>query len=270
MSVAIHEDRNFSYNEWHRLSEIAQKYEPKMRLAYTRAIRDGQQVDKLALRQVITSILANVCRTSADVYGLVFNPNSPSYIEAIDSLVDKYVSVVDSPQAREQVRQILPSGLPLHERKKRLNTFGLDARSALRIERYRQQSGNGPTAQKNVERARQDAIRMRGNTLATTETNRVVNVALETLWLDNMGEISKATVVFYDRSITNISRLPRTAVKEWVTRRDGKVCLHCDPLDGITAQVGKEFDTDYGWFSTPPIHPHCRCFIIILARGSNA
>jgi hypothetical protein len=256
---------NFGYAEWHRLSGIATKYEPKMRVAYTRAIRDGRSVDKLELRQVITGILAEIGRTTAPVYGLVFNPNSPIYIETIDRLVEKFESVVDSQNAREEVRRILPTGLSLGERRERLNTFGLDTRSAIRLEKYRQELGDSLTAQESVRRARQDAIRTRGNTLATTEVNRAVNSSLEALWIDNMG-VSKATYEFFDRSISNVNNLPRTARKEWITRRDGRVCLRCQPLDGLRAKIGEDFDTEYGFFLTPPIHPHCRCFVIVSSR----
>jgi hypothetical protein len=270
VSIAYAENSEFAVAEWYRLHGIASEFEPKMRLAYTRAVKDGKQVDELELRQIITRIFVRVCRTSADVYGLVFNPNSPLYIEAIDNMVRKFSNVVDSPLAREQVRRILPHDLPLHERKKRLNTFGLDAQSAVAVEQERQKRGDSFTARKDVERIRQDRVRMRGNLLAITETNRVVNGALETLWVDNLTGVSKSDgVTFYDRSIRDIANLPRGAVKEIVTRRDGVVCDYCDAVDGTTAQVGKQYNTEYGYFDHPPFHPRCRCFqIISLKRAS--
>ena len=81
-----------------------------------------------------------------------------------------------------------------------------------------------------------------------------------------MGIIEKSdNVTYIDGSINDIKNLPNTARKEIVTRRDDRVCNYCFPLDGITAQVGKMFDTDYGYFDFPPFHPRCRCFIIISA-----
>lgn len=263
--AAIRGHDDFSTGEWNRLSVIATKYEPRMRLAYTRAIRDGRSVDQLELRQAIISILAEVCRTSAPIYGIVFNPNSPIYTETIDRLVDKYVSIVDSQAAREEVKRILPPGLTLAERRERLNTFGLDPRSAVQVEKYRQERGNSPSGITDIARVRNQAIQTRGNTIANTEVNRIVNSSLESLWLDNLANVSKA-VEFYDRSVRDINNLPRSAKKEWITRRDGRVCNYCDPLDGISAPIGAEFDTEYGYFMTPPIHPHCRCFVIVRAR----
>ncbi len=257
MSVLAYENEDFGFHEWWRLNDIANTYESKMRLAYTRAMRDGTQINSLELRQVITNILARVCRTSAEAYGLVFNPNSPIYIETIDRLVEKYLTVIDSPMARDEVKRILPSDLPLHERKKRLNVFGLDAQSALAVERYRQTRGDSPTALTDTARVRADLVRQRGNLLALTETNRVVNASLEALWMDNMtSEVSKA-------SIALIGSLPKRAKKQIITRRDERVCSYCDPLDGITAPIGEQYDTEYGLFDGPPFHPRCRCFQIL-------
>jgi hypothetical protein len=83
------------------------------------------------------------------------------------------------------------------------------------------------------------------------------------LWIDNT-EVSKADdVVYYDRSIRNVAKLPKRAHKEIVTRRDGKVCEYCGLLEGLTAGIGQQFNTFYGMFQSPPFHPRCRCFMII-------
>lgn len=257
---AVLED--FAVSEWHRLSRIAEKYEAPMRLAYTRAMRNGVNLDKLQLRKVIIDIMSETCVTTSHVYGLVFNPNSESYIEAVDRLTEKYYRTVDNKEARDAVRRILPRDISLEDRKRRLNTFGLDTKSAVEIERYRQTIGDGPSHIHDVERVRADAVRRRGNLLALTETNRVINTSLETLWLDNQS-VSKADVVYYDRSIRDIGNIPKRARKIIVTRRDDRVCKYCDPLDGIKARLGEQFETDYGFFDTPPFHPRCRCFLIV-------
>lgn len=252
----------FSISEWFRLDEISNKYEPKMKTAYLRAARSGTSLDKLQLRKQIIDVVVEVASSSSRVYGLVFNSNSPIYIETIELLTEKYASSVNSPKAQDAVRRILPQGLPLQDRRSRLNTFGLDARSAISIERYRQERGDSVTALQDVERARKAAIVARGNLLAITETNRMVNTALEALWIDN-SSISKADVIFYDRKILATGRIPKRAKKEWITRRDDAVCNYCFPLEGAKAYLTEEFDTDYGFFQVPPIHPRCRCFMII-------
>lgn len=271
MTVQTDFNSGFAYQEWHRLSALADKYEPKMRLAYTRATRDLKHVNQLELRKVLIDILSETCITSAREYGLVFSPNSPIYYHTVDDLTSKYIGAINNRGAQRAVARILPKDLPFREKKRRLDdALGLDERSALRVERYRQQLGDGPSAERDVERVRRDAVRIRGNLIAATETNRAINTSLEALWIDNIG-ISKAdsdlpdNVTFFDRSIRNIGSIPRRARKEIVTRRDGKVCDYCFELEGIKARLGEDFETHYGFFSAPPFHPRCRCFMIVSA-----
>lgn len=256
------QEEKFSFNEWHRLSEIAYKYEPKMRLAYTRAVQSGQRINTLQLRKTIIDIVAETCLSSAGVYGLVFNPNSPVYIKMIETLTEKYAGVVDSKDASEAVKRILPTGISLEDRRKRSNTFGLDRQSALAVENYRQKNSGDRTVVKDTERLRADAINRRGNLLAITETNRVINTALETLWMDNQ-DISKAEITYYDSTISDIGNIPRRARKVLVSRRDDRICNYCAAVDGTKARLGESFDTEYGLFMNPPLHPMCRCFVIV-------
>lgn len=250
----------FSVTEWTRLSDISTKYEPGMRAAYTRSVVSRRQVNKLELQHVITRVLIDVCSETADVYGLVFNPNSPIYFETIDRLVNQYETGITSGVAREEVARILPRGLSLVERRERLDTFGLDTRSALAIERARQEGASQDT----LEDMKRRAVVNRGNMIATTETNRVVNHALLALWSDNYtNQIAKARRPRVEHIGTTRRAIRNAPNKTWVTRRDAKVCKYCDPLDGITARIDAVFNTKYGEFETPPIHPRCRCFMIL-------
>lgn len=252
----------FSISEWHRLSDISYEFEPEMRAAFTRAVVSRRQVNELELRQVVTRILIRTCETSADVYGLVFNPNSGIYYQTIDRLVRTYANGITSKTAQDEVERLLPRDLSLVERRKRLDVFGLDARSAASIERARQEGAS----EFELKRLRDNAILNRGNMIATTETNRVVNGSLIALWMDNFGVVEKAArrprpkVEYIGTSRRAIREAPN---KTWVTRRDDKVCKYCAPLDGITARIDAEFDTKYGIFEAPPIHPRCRCFMIL-------
>ena len=252
---------DFSVAEWHRLSDIARRHEPSMRLAYTKAVQSRRQIDTLALRNAITLLLAEVCDTTAPVYGMVFNPNSPTYLFTIDRLVDKFTRGINLEDAKKTVSSMLPPGLSMSERTERLDTFGLDPRSAARLEKMRQDGAS------NLEllQERNRAIVSRGNIIAMTETNRIVNQALIALWQDNTQDmVSKARrrrqVEYRGMTRRQVMREPH---KTWMTRRDDKVCKYCDPLDGITARLDAEFDTKYGVFDSPPIHPNCRCFMVL-------
>lgn len=254
----------FSINEWFRLDRIANKYDQKLKVAYTKTVAQGSQINSLYVRNVITDCVIETAMDTASVYGMVFNPNSPVYRRLIDKMTDGYMKVVNDESARSKVRQILPPGLSLSERRNRLDVFGLDAKQAVRIERMRQEGASA----EDIRSTRFTLAVQRGNLIALTEVNRVINHALETLWLDNLG-ISKADndVWMFDNSIpqnvTSIAQLPKRARKEWVTRRDDRVCNYCLPLEGETARLGADFDTEYGYFPCPPIHPRCRCYMIV-------
>lgn len=261
MTVAAADPKweRFTLDEWFRLEDIATKYTPKMRAAYNRAIVSGRTVNKLQIRNIITDIFIDTAFASADTYSLVFNPNSPIYASTIDELTDLYASFADSSKARDAVRAILPMNeLSLGEIRERLSaTFGLDTRSALMVERYRQGRGKGKTAERDVERARKAAIIERGNRMAITEVNRAINAALESLWRDNMGITKVEYTTEYFRN------LPPDATKVWVTRRDNIVDRVCRILEGTETLVGDLYDTPFGVFLYPPIHPFCRCRLVL-------
>lgn len=228
-----------------------------MRLAFTRATLNGKSVDRLALVSVITQIVSEVAEDTARIYGLVFNPNSPIYIDTINYLVETYASTVDSKKAREAVKQVLPRGLSLGQRQQRLNTFGLDQRAALSLERLYQAGASFGR----IDSARRQALLTRGNVIGMTETNRAVNRSMLAVMKDNFPEtlVEKAGKVQY---IGTSRRLIMAAPhKTWLTRKDDKVCKYCEPLDGITARLDAVFVTQYGDFDSPPIHPNCRCFM---------
>lgn len=257
MTTPVPQWTDFSVQEWHRLSALSRKFEPLMRLAYTRATLSGKNVNTLALRTTITQIVAETCDTTAQVYGLVFNPNSPIYTSTIERLVERYVSAVDSPKTRADVRRILPNNLQLAQRGVRLQTFGLDSRSAMAIERMHQ---NGASAEQ-IHRARNTAVLNRGNMIGVTETSRAVNLSMISLFQDNFSNVSKARRLKVQYIGTSRQRIRANPNKTWLTRRDEKVCKYCEPLDGITARLDAEFETHYGVFEAPPIHPNCHCFM---------
>lgn len=258
MTVAL-DELDDKAREWYRLNDIALKYEGRMRHAYTRAALNGVQIDALQLKKVIIDILVEVCATSAEVYGVVFNPASSIYSATVDDLVERFVKTIYSPRARDAVREILPPGLMLADLNRRLNTFGLTPQQAVSVEKYRQellQSG-AKSVEPSVERVRRSEIQSRGNLVSITEVNRIVNTALEALFLDNSRQ---SAVITKARSVV---------VKSVVTRRDNRVCNYCAPLDGIKVDLGSEFDTEYGFYQSPPFHPLCRCFMVIETPGGQ-
>jgi hypothetical protein len=112
----------------------------------------------------------------------------------------------------------------------------------------------------------------RGNLIALTEVNRIINQTLETVWLDNMtvskARKSETSEMYLEHAgtvtaITSIRGIPARAKKMVVTRRDNRVCDYCLPLERATAKIGSMFNTRYGLFPHPPFHPRCRCYMIV-------
>ena len=273
MSIAPAPIDNFAFAEWHRLDAISRKHDRDLKVAWTRTVVRGMQPNSLEIRNVFTDCVVETGVTTADTYDLVFNPNSPRYRTLIDDLTDKYMEVIDDPKAKGAVKSIIPSGLSLADRRERLDVFGLDARSAVRLERMRQY-GKSPS---DVHAARLDMSLQRGNLLALTEINRVVNATIEQVWLDNLRGVSKRKKqkqfgggwYLEDEQgntnvITDLLGLPSRARKEIITRQDDVVCDFCDDnFEGATAPIGKPFDTNVGLFFHPPFHPRCRCFMVV-------
>lgn len=58
--------------------------------------------------------------------------------------------------------------------------------------------------------------------------------------------------------------LAATAIRQWVTADDEKVCVYCGALDGAEVRVKEQFETDAGAFWNPPLHPNCRCTVKLI------
>jgi hypothetical protein len=261
---------DFSVQEWQRLDSLSTRFDRQLKMAYTITVARGNPLNTDKIEEAITDCVVETGVTTARVYNLAFNPQSPIYLNLIDTLTANYVKVVNNDSAKEKVKEILPNDLPLAERRRRLDVFGLDARAAVRLERMRQR-GTSPQA---LEAARIDMSVQRGNLIALTEVNRIINATTEAVWIDN-SRISKArrkTIyggAWYRESggtagvITTLRGVPAKAKKRIVTRKDNRVCDYCEPLDQFTAPLGSMFNTRYGLFKYPPFHPRCRCFMIV-------
>ena len=55
--------------------------------------------------------------------------------------------------------------------------------------------------------------------------------------------------------------LKREVKVRWVARRDEKTCPICSSLDGQTWNLD---ELDSHGFMQPPIHPNCRCRLVVV------
>lgn len=268
MSLHAAEHDDFLVAEWNRLNRTSSRFDVMLKTAWTKMVVLKAPDDAL-LREVITDEVVEVGVETAHVYGMTFDPRNEAYHELIDNLTDGYMKVVNNAEAREKVREILPPGLSLTDRNNRLDVFGLSGREAVRLERMRQKGIGG----QRLEAARLDMSVQRGNLVALTESNRIVNATLETVWLENMtitkarrprrGQLRRETADGKVIPLTSLRGVPSRARKSIVTRKDDRTCDYCEPLEGVRAKVGTVFRTRYGIFSYPPFHPRCRCFMIV-------
>jgi len=221
-------------SEWMRLSGLTDKMQPKMRLAFLRATRSGK-IDTEELTRSIAQIVGQSADTSASQSGLIFDTSDPTYMLLVENLVSQYKSLLDDKESKQAARNEAGEN-------KLVNTTGLDRFSATRLQR----AANSGMSKTELEKLRKKMLQQRGNLIANTETNRAINSALDALWYVNAAG--------------------REVTKSITTRRDGRVCPYCLPLEGIQEAVGASFDTKYGVFQYPPFHPQCRCFLFFEVK----
>lgn len=259
---------------------LADRYEPMLRRSFLHSVRTGHKVNTIEVLSVFSRLVNETAESSAEVYEMEYEPNNTAYLALVNELVKQYTSLVNDSYTRSRimVRGMIPQSTPLHEIGQRLqDAFGLDVNQARSLERYRQELHASPKPHTkiaiadSIKRARQDSLLTRSNLLARTEAQRAVNLTLETLWVANSDVSLQKAVSYLQQEDPTISHnvyvergTTRPRRKEWLTRRDNRVCDYCDPMDELTAPLGKSFDTPYGPMIAPPAHPACRCVLFLV------
>jgi hypothetical protein len=257
----------FATSEWHRITRLYDKLIPGFTLSLQQFVT---QRDEKLLTTAVDRVVVEVGSRTARTYGIGFS--APTYIKMSDKMTSDLIKIIFPPKFEQAVGRILPRSLSLGERGARLGVLtGLSLRDAIRVERWRQ--GNPERGTEVLGRAI-DLRNRRINLIARTEVPRIAMNVMDSLWFAALEPevIAKgASAVgrpFYSSDLAiSGGVIPRYARKYWVTRRDGKVCQYCLPLEGVTTLVGMPFNTIYGTFSGPPIHPECRCVPILSAKG---
>lgn len=84
----------------------------------------------------------------------------------------------------------------------------------------------------------------------------------------NIARTETMTALNYGRNAvfnTAIRRgaLPPGAQKEWIITPDERLCRLCAPMAGVTVGVRAKFQTARGAVPAPPLHPSCRCTVVL-------
>lgn len=223
---------------------------PRLRVAIGTHLKRNNYDAGRVEEEVRRIILATAQETAAK-YGFTFDKNDPwlkNEVELFNSRLHKTVLDVD-PIARQQVLRILPTGLKVKEVNDRLEQVrGLDARSALALERYRQRletakkRATDKQIESSVQRYRRELITRRANLVATHETAKAVAV----------GQEVAVQVAVRDGQLD-----AATTLKVWVAREE---CCHvCAKLSGQEVGINDYFETQETTWFFPPVHPHCMC-----------
>ena len=93
--------------------------------------------------------------------------------------------------------------------------------------------------------------RKRANLIAITETLTALNTATDQFFQEASGAVGLA---------------PGALKRFWLVTSDERLCERCRPIPAMNAQgrdFGEAFQTPQGPQTRPPLHPRCRCLVIL-------
>jgi hypothetical protein len=97
--------------------------------------------------------------------------------------------------------------------------------------------------------------RRRAETIARTESIAAANVGQVGTWKDLQAS----------------GLLPPDARKRWVVTHDDRLCPICRPMAGQTVPIAANFESEKaGAILAPPLHPNCRCAIVLATELTKA
>jgi len=135
---------------------------------------------------------------------------------------------------------------------------GLTKRQALAVDNlHRRLIDEGVSEVKATARVKKYSAKLhkqRAMNIARTESSRMVNAGRHSMWkkLEQDGS-------FGDHA----NRIERV----WITNPDERLCEQCEPLDGEAVGLDESFP---GGVMYPPLHPQCRCTVVLRLRREKA
>jgi hypothetical protein len=199
-------------------------------------------------------------RTLLGAQGLRFDLTNP---HAVDWVRNRSTMLIREfgESSREGVRHILERSFTegiapaKTARMIRETGIGLTRRQAVAVENFMRRMEDAAEwipdgiIQKRTARYAAKMLKRRAETIARTEIISASTHGQQELWRQAA-----------QRQLLDPSR----AVQEWIVSWDERLCLLCEPLDGETAPMGGTFP---GGYSGPPLHPLCRCAVVLLPDG---
>lgn len=133
--------------------------------------------------------------------------------------------------------------------------IGLTQRSTKAVANYeaalKEEARPADQVERMVERYRQRQLKIRATNIARTETLSASNAAQLTAWngAADKGLLNRATLRI-----------------QWLTTPDDRLCHQCAPVPGLNEDgiaLGGAFKTPIGPVKMPPLHPSCRCALVL-------
>lgn len=192
-----------------------------------------------------------------DLPTVEFGVPSPDILQAIEQYAAQHITGIGE-TSKQAIRAILRRGVtdglsPAQQQRLIEAVIGLtepQARALAHLEARLRADGLSPAqVQRALERARRQALRLRAETIARTESIDAASRGQQSLW----------------EEAAQRGLLPPTFRRFWVVTPDDRLCTTiCAPIPGMNPQgVGlhEPFQTPIGPRMTPTAHPMCRCVI---------
>lgn len=138
--------------------------------------------------------------------------------------------------------------------------IGLTAPQARALETYAASVQELPLARRQalVERKAAQLRRKRAMVIARTETQAALNAAADS---------------FYEQASAAAFLAPGALKRYWLTAAGPRLCARCAPIPGLNPDgrtFGEPFATPEGPYARPPLHPNCRCLVVVRPSGLAA
>ena len=131
--------------------------------------------------------------------------------------------------------------------------IGLTTQQARALDTYAEGLAGLPAEKRaaRIERKAMQLRRKRANLVAITETLTALNSAVDTFWESASGSVGLT---------------PGTLKRFWLVTSDERLCERCKPVPGLNMSgrdFGEAFQTPSGPATRPPLHPRCRCVLLV-------
>lgn len=131
--------------------------------------------------------------------------------------------------------------------------IGLTTQQARALDTYATSVADLPqaTREARIERKAMQLRRKRAMTISRTESQAMLNAGVDAFWEAASGQAGLAV---------------GTLKRFWLITPDERTCERCRPIPGMNTtgrDFGEAFQSPSGPQTRPPLHPRCRCVVIV-------